>query len=219
MEKEQIEQQICQSFEYDLAVKPENQKIYPFYVFTNFNTNRQYPVCYEPLCCSYCGISLNDSYGYYTAYIIFENSTVIRICCNAYHCKGRGNSHIYDFAEQKYGFTTPITFSPKFNESLEHLVVARCFLGSRSMWYALNKYVQNGITWAELNSLSNCSKSCGGSHVYSQSGSFLVWWQWNGTHLTTSSGSPLINLTKTGIIKIINEILAENRPQQQLSLF
>lgn len=217
--KEAIEQQICDRWEYDKACKPENQKLFPFFVFTNFNTNRNYPAVYAPLNCNYCGECLSDTKGgYYTAHIVFESANDVRLCCDSRHCR---KGKVYKYAEQIHGYSNPVGFPAKFNTSLPHLVVARCFF-SPTQWYALNRYVKTGITWEQLNSLSQPSSHQGGSHVYPENREPIECrWQWNGSHLTAETDTGNLKLNKSDIIRLVNEILAENNPaqKQQLSLF
>jgi len=217
--KESIEQQICARWEYDEACKPKNQKLFPFYLFTNFSASRQYPVCYEPLKCTYCGESLSDTKGgYYTAFIVFESASDIRICCNL-HCKG---GHLYEYKEQIHGYTKALAMPEKYKNSLSHLVVARCFLSAPGKWYQLNKYLHIGFnTWQEFIKFSNAKDWCGGSHIYPDNGEPIrCWWRWDCRHLTTQVGEK-IKLTKTEIVNVVNEILEANRTiqVQQLSLF
>lgn len=219
--KEAIEQQICNSLEYYEAVKPENQKLFPFYLHTNFNSNRDYPaVVYERnLVCSYCNQEIESGHGgYYTAHIVFETPTDIRLCCNVYHC--RPNPKPYTYHEQSYGYPNPIIFPEKYTNSLRHLVVVRCFLSSAKM-YALNKYLKTCITWHEFDDITGRNTYAGGSHVYPDGAEAIKCdWRWDGNHLTTMFGEK-IKLTKTEIVNVVNEILEANRPiqVQQLSLF
>lgn len=218
--KEAIEQQICNSLEYYEAVKPKNQKLFPFFVFTNFNRSHNYPiVCERNLVCSYCKQELSSGYGgYYTAYIVFESATDIRLCCNVYHC--RPNPQPYTYHEQIYGYPNPIIFPKKYTNSLQHLLVVRCFLSSAKM-YALNKYLKTGITWYEFYELTGRNTFAGGSHVYRNGVVISCDWRWNGSHLTAETATGNLKLNKSDIIRLVNEILAENNPaqKQQLSLF
>lgn len=219
--RKEIEQQICSRWEYDEASKPQNQKLFPFSIHTNFSASRNYPQVYEPLKCGYCGDALCNDYGYYTAYIIFNSATDVKTCC--YSCDRLKKPATYTFHEQKYGYEQPLKMPEMFAGSLKHLVVARCFLGSKSIWYALNKYAHTGITWEQLYKLAYSPGYCGGSHVYPQNGAPISCnWEWRGNRLTTEYGEGL-SISKKEIVDIVNQIIAANKPQQQaakqLSLF
>lgn len=215
--RKEIEQQICSRWEYDEASKPQNQKLFPFSIHTNFSASRNYPQVYEPLKCGYCGEALCNDYGYYTAYIIFNSPEDVKICC--YKCEAAK----YTFTEQLHGYEQPLKMPEQFSGSLKHLVVARCFLGSRSIWYALNKYVATGVTWEQFYELCCSPTFSGGSHVYPQNGApILCHWEWRGNRLTTEYGKGL-SISKKEITDIVNQIIAANRPHHQaatqLSLF
>lgn len=212
-----IEDQVSRRSEFDEAVKPENQKLFPFFVFTNFDTNKNYPKVCEPLHCSYCNEPLKDGYGYYTAFIVFESKDDVRVCCSLRECRPQPKP--YDYQQQIHGYPNPIVLIDEFQDSIKHLVVARCFIGS-STSYALNRYLKTGITWEQLKAVSYLSSYQGGSHVYGKFGAIYCSWTWNGTYLTTSEGE-IIKLSKSQIVDIVNEILEANRvdAHKQLSLF
>lgn len=93
------------------ALKPENQKIFPFYVFQNFEDYGKFHFkcegCGEPL--SECGN------GYYTtAYIVFKSKCDLTLVCSK-KCYGE---RIYDYHEQKYGYPEPIRVPPGTQLSL-----------------------------------------------------------------------------------------------------
>ena len=212
---------MCDRSEFNLARKPQNQKLFPFSIHTNFSASRNYPQVLEPLKCGYCGEALCNDLGYYTAYIIFNSATDVKTCC--YSCKRLKSPAKYTYDEQLYGYEQPLKMPEQFSGSLKHLVVSRCFLGAGSSWYALNKYAATGINWEQLYELAYISTYCGGSHVYPPNGEAIAChWEWNDKHLATYEGEP-VKLTKTDIVKIVNEIIAANNPHHQaatqLSLF
>lgn len=192
----EIDQQICSRWDFDEAVKPENQKLFPFYVFTNFDASRNYPQnVYEPLKCSYCNEPLSEGYGYYTAFIVFESKDDVRMCCSLRGCRPQPKP--YDYHHQIHGYPNPIVLNDEFQDSIRHLVVASCFIGS-STSYALNKFLKTGITWEQLKAVSYLSSYKGGSHVFGKFGEILCFWNWNGTYLTTREGER-IKLSKSQI--------------------
>lgn len=223
---EAIDQQIAVRWEFDEAVKPENQKLFPFSIFSNFNANRNYPdKIYEPLHCSYCKDPLLSSEGYgsyYTAYIVFESKDDVRVCCSLRQCRPQPKP--YEYSEQIHGYPNPIILPDELQKSIKHLAVARCFFRS-SHFYALNRYLKTGITWKQIEALTSPSSHQGGSDILSKFGWIGCGWEWNGTHLTTdgvtTDGGEIIKLTKSQIVDIVNEILEANRTEvhQQLCLF
>ena len=66
---------MCTKWEYELALKQENQCHFPFYIHTNFNTSQILDggeiKKHKPFICDYCGENFDTKFGgYYTAFIV-----------------------------------------------------------------------------------------------------------------------------------------------------
>lgn len=221
-----IERQMCDRHEFQLAVKLENQKIFPFYVFTNFNTSKivasmenewegcnyveiegiektAFHVRDSVLSCDYCREKQETNLaGYYTMYIVFESPTDIRVCCNVHHCR-KGN-YCYTFNEQSYGFRNKVEIKSLI-ESPEHYAVFHYFF-NHSYAYWLNNFINTGITWNDIKNEINPSQ--GGS---CWNGNFL---NWDLKHLEGEVEGHKFKLTKGAIVDRINDILKLNQVKQ-----
>jgi len=130
---------------YEEAKKAENQKLFPFYVFTNFKVNSDQGIKHPKLRCDYCGknISKRSNGSYYMSDVVFEDATTIRAICSL-HCK-HVPDNLMEFGDQKYGFREPVTLPDIFSESLKYRVVFKACLNSTAHLVFWIRQYPNGI--------------------------------------------------------------------------
>jgi hypothetical protein len=117
---------------------------------------------------------------------------------------------LYTYHEQVHGWPEPIVLDKKFEKSLEHRAVWFIVIDSHSSnRYFLNDYKNTGIS--ETIYLKNFKETLhGGSHWGEEKD--RGWFEYS-----ASKGLELkMNLSE---MSIINDILHENAPHAQLSLF
>lgn len=213
-----IEAQMCQSWEYDLAIKPENQKHFPFYCHTNFNTSQILEggkiKKHNPFTCDYCGEVFDTNFaGYYCAFFIWESAFDLRICCNVFHCR-KGKLPL-TYSQQATGYSLPVELG-RYAESPDHSIVMSVFFspGSSNV-YDLNRFIGKGITVQELTEHYISSSTSGGNRP---NGNFYDWWnghlEW-GNKIKKQSK----RLSKSDIVRLLNDILLQKKRVFQLELF
>ncbi len=196
--------QLREEFEW---LKPENQRIFPFYHFTNFR------VQHMPYKCDGCREKFEGNGEYDTAYFVMDGPKEVKIYCSLKHCAKR-TERIYTYQEQIYGYVNPVELPKQFKDSIPHQLVFGCLANSDK--FKINAFVPHGLKSIEeckkefqgFNSLGGGGSMKGGWH--SHKGMKLSW----GKKLGTKPG---VNLSETQTLKILNEILAACAPQKTVT--
>lgn len=131
--------------EFEEAKRAENQKLFPFYVFTNFRVNSVQGIKNPILRCDYCGRNLSKSGNgsYFTSFVVFEDPATIRALCSL-RCKHIPDN-LMEFGDQKYGFREPVTLPELYSESVKYKLVYRaCLKSTANMDFWARQY-PNGI--------------------------------------------------------------------------
>lgn len=221
--KQHIINSLGSRWEFEEADNPENQKLFPFFIFNNFCTRQkrerpndnddwiapddtdyiQLPV----LRCDYCGFPVSEPNGpgYYTGYIVWESAEVLKMaCCKKYMPKG-----CIEYKYQVTGYREPIIFPDQFKESLPHQMVwMLCFDHSR-------KYTARGYKKIDLKTYQKefaPYNEAGGSTFkdgwlyYDKKG---IYWH-SGSYLSPREikTKAKVALTHAKVVPLINEILA-----------
>lgn len=218
----QIEKLICGTELYQLASNPENQKLFPFYVYTNFNSAGSFGR-WEPnegiqekdvLHCAYCGeeIEPGNSAGYFCAYIIFEKPGVVKPCCSI-HCRFK-EKVIYDYGEQIYGNSDPIRLTKEQSKDIRFKVIYNhlFYNSQRYMLASFEKITDRFLREKNIWTGDHCSGGAGKEGHHRIDCKYV-------SFSKTIGGKPVFKLTRAQVVKLINEVLAENYRGKQLQLF
>lgn len=118
----------------------EERKLFPFHIHTNFYGSvskygfkrpvRQKMI--EPMNCGVCDEPLNDDYGYYTAFIVFDSATEFYACC--YDCLPDNS---LEYEHQRFGYRHPMTLGP-YASSQKHRAVVYAGFSHSSLFDAWN---------------------------------------------------------------------------------
>ena len=203
--KEIIELAIA-GWEYEEARKPENQKLFPFYIFTNFHVKSFDGETYPDLICDYCGenISEDNNGSYYTSYVVFESADVVKAICNVRHCEKKPKN-LMEYRDQIYGFREPVTLPEKFKSIKEYeAVFEMCLRHSNGYWA---RQFPNGITIDEYKENIRTELHGFGCSEYSIEHDFKGIRYWGSDRIGTK---PKFTLNDKKIVQIINSIIKAN---------
>jgi len=215
-----MEQVSRTNWEFHQACKPQNRKVFPFY-------------CHVSLCCCHYvnneqvaltkipyddhPESIDDDTRYW-GWVVWEDLRTVKfyeVHPREYYQK------FYTYHEQVHGWSQPIVFDKKFENSLEHRAVWFTVINSRSSnRYFLNNYKNTGIS-ETIYSEKLKETMYGGSHWgEDRDEGWFEYTATKGLELTMSPfDEPHLKLSHARILSIINEILYENAEHKQLSLF
>ena len=188
-------------FDLNFLRKPENQKFFPFYYFTNFEVLKT-----DPVVCEYCGEELSGNGHYATAYFVWESRDVQKVCCSVKHCFP---GFIWPYHSQVYGQPKPLSL-PTYSTTEQRLVYRWAFgNGTWSTAYKIMQY-RKIDTWEQLKEIICKSEHEGGT--YGIDGA--AWYEFNGEKPRAhnlnddSEDETVISLSRTAILGIVNEMLA-----------
>jgi hypothetical protein len=215
-----LEQVSGTDWEFVEACKTQNRKLFPFY-------------CHASLCsCHYVNneqISLPkipyddhpesiDDDTRYWGWMVWEDVKTVKL----YEGHPRNYySKLYTYQEQIHGWSEPIVFDKKFENSLEHRAIWFTCIGNHSSnRYFLNGYKNTGISETIYSKKFKEAMYGGSDWGENKDKGWFEYSATKGLEVTISPfDKPHLKLSHTRILAIINEILYENVPHQQLSLF
>lgn len=215
-------------FDWNEAEDTKNQKIFPFYIFTNFHVhqpdenNPGYWLDVDKLCCDYCGdiIAEPNNGSYYTSYVVFESAGIFKALCSVRRCKNKPGN-LLTFHQQKYGFRFPVEFPASLEGSLEHETLFWWFFDkSHSNAYWLRQFPQ-GIKMRNYEEKLKCAYT-GASYICNVKGEevkgFRIEQTVYGIKILRDDRTVVTKLSPVRIVEIINEIISASN-NKQLSLF
>lgn len=181
---------------------PENQKFFPFFVFTNWEVSRNNPVY-----CDYCANLIIGNGNYSSDYFVFENSETVKIVCSK-ACMGDG---VWCFHDQKHGQPKPLLLPQPCMP--EHELVYHHFV------WAVRYEILNHNGFKSWSDLAKVIKTNWGGGSYKdglcclyESGRLFTY-SYDGDKVKKH-----IDLSQTDILRIVNELLFSNK-YKQLTLF
>lgn len=215
-----MEQVSRPGWEFFEACKTQNRKIFPFY-------------CHASLCC--CKYVNNEQVVFpkipyddrlesigedscYWGWVVWEDLKTVKLYEDH---PGNYYPKLYTYSEQVHGWAEPIVWDKKFENSSEHRAVWFTVIGSRSSnRYFLNNYKNIGISETIYSEKLKETMYGGSNWGEDRDKGWFEYSASKGLELTmTPFDKPHLKLSHARILAIINEILYENMPHQQLSLF
>ena len=207
-------------WEFFEACKAQNRKIFPFYCFASlccchYINNEQVALPKIPY--DDCPESIDDNIHYW-GWVVWEDLNTVKL----YEGHPRNYyTKLYAYYEQVHGWHEPIAFDKKFEDSLEHRAVWFIVIDSHSSnRYLLNDYKNTGISESIYSKKLKEALHGGSSWGDDKDKGWFEYSASKGLELTMSPFDKAhLKLSHARILSIINEILYENVPHAQISLF